>query len=185
MTSCEELSPGSVAPNDDDDDDDCAHEVCPSISDGGTANDERSAASDESNDTEKEFSENEIDGGDVNEAEEIRANAERMLQWAQYQTSKQEKMVELFNNMPSPRSSATRSIGQCETRQSLVDEDSSPLGTDFANRLVLSEGNEMIECDDTPKEGKMGKLLNNLRTMIDPSLGSESDESGSCDGDSD
>jgi len=107
------------------------------------------------------------DGGDSsnnNEAEEIRANAERMLQWAQYQSSKKS----------SPESLRRQKNSSC--RKSDVNVVFS------ANSLVDLDSDQDRDTSVT-KEGTMSKLCDNLRDMISPSASSDDDEE--CESDDD
>jgi hypothetical protein len=101
------------------------------------------------------------DGGDSrndNEAEEIRANAERMLQWAQYQSSKKS----------SPESLRRQMNSSCRKSDANVVSFS-------ANSLVDLDSDQDRDTSVT-KEGKMSKLSDNLRDMISPSASSDDDE---------
>lgn len=100
------------------------------------------------------------DGGDSrndNEAEEIRANAERMLQWAQYQSSKKSSPESLRRQKNS--SCRKGDVNVVFTANSLVDLDS-----------------DQDRDTSVTKEGKMSKLCDNLRDMISPSASSDDDE---------
>ncbi|KAL9182826.1 hypothetical protein ACHAXT_004105 [Thalassiosira profunda] len=138
------------------------------ISDGESDNDEES--------------DNEDD-----EAEKIRANAERMLMWANYQTSKRSTPnasvvldddsktdMESRSDAP-PREESDRLVYSLPTsldrRQSPMDDDST-LGSHSRQQSIRS-GNASTERAGS---GKIGKLLGNLRDMIEPPSESESDE---------
>jgi hypothetical protein len=192
------------------DPDECAAKVIdgPDVRDSVTltsnlndSDDERSTTSDQS--TEEEKQADEESNGEDDEADKIRANAERMLQWAQYQTSKrstpntsivQENTDGLDDESKSLRS-CTRSKSVSESivyslpmsfdkRQIslLDDDDNSSLGLDSTNHSERSVGTR-DRGETTSKGGKFGNLINNLRDMmIDPP--SESDSDGESENDS-
>jgi hypothetical protein len=191
------------------DPDECAAKVIdgPDVRDSVTltsnlndSDDERSTTSDQS--TEEEKQADEESNGEDDEADKIRANAERMLQWAQYQTSKrstpntsivQENTDGLDDESKSLRScTRSKSVSQSivyslpmsfDKRQIslLDDDDNSSLGLDTTNHSERSVGTR--DGETTSKGGKFGNLINNLRDMmIDPP--SESDSDGESENDS-
>ena len=163
--------------------------------------DERSATSEQQSSEEEKQADEESNSED-DEADKIRANAERMLQWAQYQTSKrstpntsivQEDTDGIGDESKSLRSS-TRSKSVSESivyslpmsfdkRQIslLDDDDNSSLGLDSTNHSERSVGTR-DRGGTASKGGKFGNLINNLRDMIDPP--SESDSDGERENDS-
>mmetsp|Transcript_21451 Transcript_21451/g.46598 ORF Transcript_21451/g.46598 Transcript_21451/m.46598 type:complete len:336 (-) Transcript_21451:164-1171(-) len=171
----------------------------------GPKDDDQSTPGDESAE-EDEDEEGEDDSGDEDdqpgdeddEADKIRANAAKMLLWANYQTSKhttpntsyiQESTDDREDDSKSEtsglRSITTLSKGgvsdaivyslptNLDNRQ--LDDDDSTLGSSFRNHPEPST--------PTSKDvggGRIGKLFNNLRGMIDP----ESDSEGVSDDES-
>ncbi|KAL3773441.1 hypothetical protein ACHAW5_002618 [Stephanodiscus triporus] len=192
--------------------DECANDkVSPVVRDSVTptsntndTDDERSATSEQSIEDEKQAGEEESRSSEDDEADKIRANAERMLQWAQYQTSKRStpntSIVQECTDGPdgesmSPRSAAgSKGVSESivlpmifdERRSRLLDDnDDSTLGSYSTHRSERSAGTRNTSgttSKGTPKGGKIGKLFNNLRDMIDPP--SESESEGGSDEDS-
>ena len=101
-----------------------------------------------------------------NEAEEIRANAERMLQWAQYQSTKKSSSSEQSLMRQQQNSSCRDDMKVVISAKSLVDLDS----------------DQDRDTSVTIEEGKMSKLFDNLRDIISPSLSSD-DEDEECESD--
>jgi hypothetical protein len=97
------------------------------------------------------------DSSNDNEAEEIRANAERMLQWAQYQSSKKSSSESLRRQKNSA------------CRKSDVD-------VVFSANSLLDLDSDQDRDTSVTKEGRMSKLCDNLRDMISPSASSDDDE---------
>jgi hypothetical protein len=193
--------------------DECAKDkVAPVVRDSVTptsnandTDDERSATSEQSSEDEKQQAEEEESRrSEDDEADKIRANAERMLQWAQYQTSKRStpntSIVQEFTDGLDEESISLRSAAESkgvsesivlpmtfdERRSSLLidDNDDSTLGSYSTHRSERSVGTRN-RTGTTPKGGKIGKLFNNLRDMIDPPSESESEggsEEDSTDG---
>jgi hypothetical protein len=95
-----------------------------------------------------------------NEAEEIRANAERMLQWAQYQSTKKSS------------SSESSLMRQQQNSSSCLKSDDMKVVIS-AKSLVDIDSDQDRDTSVTKEEGKMSKL--NLRD-ISPSLSSEDDD---------
>jgi hypothetical protein len=106
-----------------------------------------------------------------NEAEEIRANAERMLQWAQYQSTKKSSSEQSLMRQQQNSSSCLKSddVKVVISAKSLVDMDS-----------------HLDQDRDTSvtKEGKMSKLFDNMRDVISPSVSSDDDEECESDDES-
>lgn len=168
--------------------------------------DEQSAAIDrESGDEGEEADEDEPSSdNDENEAEEIRANAERMLQWANYQTSKRSTPNTSMSNMDDiddddddgnkigketnceaasnalRSSTPSKSVSENETYNLLdndYDDDESSQGSSSTHSSAKLVG----RSGAASKGGKIGKLFNNLRDMIegppsDSDSGAESDD---------
>jgi hypothetical protein len=162
--------------------------------------DEPSATSEQPSEEEEQAGEEENSEDD--EAEKIRANAERMLQWAQYQTSKRStpntSIVQEFTDGLDDESKSLRSSTRSKSvSESIVyslplsfdkrqislldDDDNSTLGLDSTHHSERSVG-ARDRSGTTSKGGKIGNLLNNLRDMIDPP--SESDFDGESENDS-
>jgi hypothetical protein len=95
-----------------------------------------------------------------NEAEEIRANAERMLQWAQYQSTK--------------KSSSEQSLKQQQNSPSCLKSDVNDVVS--AKSLVDIDSDQDRDTSVTKEEGKMSTLFDNLRDIISPSLSSDDDD---------
>lgn len=155
--------------------------------------DDRSTHSEESGEEEEEES-----GGEDDEADDIaniRANAAKMLLWANYQTSKprtpntsmiqesadglddeDETETESRFNTPSKMGVSDAIVyslpASLDKRQLMLDDDSS-LG---------SSSRHHPERSDRASSGKIGNLFNNLKDMIDPP--SESDSGGESDDES-
>jgi hypothetical protein len=161
---------------------------------------ERSATSEESSEAEKQADEE--SNSEDEEANKIRANAERMLQWAQYQTSKRStpnaSIVQEYTDGLDDESKSLRSCTRSKSlSESIVyslpinfdkrqislldDDDNSTLGLDSTNHSERSVGTR-DKSGTTPQGGKFGNLFNNLRDMIDPP--SESDFDGESENDS-
>lgn len=182
---------------------------------GGSNDDEPEAAAAEKKQstTPVEESGSEEDNGDEesdsedDEAEKIRANAARMLLWANYQTSKrstpntsmiqddEESKVETASsrhNTPSKingpdaivyslPTSLDRRYGQL--LDSDDDDDDSTLGSSSRHRPEPSVGSwRSGATTERASAGKVGRLFNNLRDMIDPP--SEIDSKGGSDDES-
>ena len=97
------------------------------------------------------------DSSNDNEAEEIRANAERMLQWAQYQSSK-------------------KSSSESLRRQKNSSCQKSDVNVVFSANSLLDLDSDQDRDTSVTKEGRMSKLCDNLRDMISPSASSDDDE---------
>mmetsp|Transcript_5920 Transcript_5920/g.10597 ORF Transcript_5920/g.10597 Transcript_5920/m.10597 type:complete len:305 (-) Transcript_5920:157-1071(-) len=155
--------------------------------------DDRSTHSEESGEEEEEESGSEDDEAD--DIANIRANAAKMLLWANYQTSKprtpntsmiqesadglddeDETETESRFNTPSKMGVSDAIVyslpASLDKRQLMLDDDSS-LG---------SSSRHHPERSDRASSGKIGNLFNNLKDMIDPP--SESDSGGESDDES-
>jgi hypothetical protein len=104
-----------------------------------------------------------------NEADEIRANAERMLQWAQYQSTKKSS---------SSESSLTRR--QQQNSSSCLKSDGMKVVNISAKSLVDMDSDQDRDTSVT-KEGKMSKLFDNMRDVISPSVSSDDDDDEECE----
>lgn len=108
-------------------------------------NDEQSTSSEE-------------EGDDDDEVNTIRANAERMLLWANYQTSKR---------------SVGGSIDTSRTEHRL--DDDSSLGSSSRHHPERSVRSSSPNPSPRTSTGKIGNVLNSLKDMVDPPFGSESE----------
>ena len=146
---------------------------------------------------------------DENEAEQIRANAERMLQWANYQSSKRstpntsmnfDSLDDGTNDNESSNCEATSSTFRSSTPTRSASEvnnvaHSIPKSLDERNNLL--DGNDdgdsslgssstthsserLVRTGGNTRGGKIGKLFNNLRDMIEGPP-SESDSEAESD----
>lgn len=147
--------------------------------------DMRPTHSEESEDTEEDESGSDED----DEIENIRANAERMLMWANYQTSKRSTpntslIQEDGDDESKSDALATPSKGSVsgdivyslptslDKRQSIMDDDST-LGSSSRQHREPSVGSWRSGKTSSSNGGRIGNLLNNLRDMIDPESESE------------
>lgn len=141
---------------------------------------------------------------DENEAEQIRANAERMLQWANYQSSKRstpntsmnfDPIDDGYNDNESSNCEATSSTLRSSTPSESVLEDKNLV---YSIPKSLNQKKNFDDSDDgdsslgsssthssaqlvgtgaNSRGGKIGKLFNNLRGMLEgpPSDDTEAD----------
>lgn len=158
----------------------------------GPDEDRPTQACDEANtpdhDSEEENEEEDESDSDDDEADKIRANAERMLLWANYQTSKRSTP----NTSPIQDDDDTISKAETETRSdshskqenivyslptsldkrhSSLSDDESTLGSYSRHHPEPSISSRTAGSGS----GKIGALFNNLRNMIDPQSESDSD----------
>jgi hypothetical protein len=170
--------------------------------DGSSAASERSEVEEERTDDGGGSKNDDCDYGD--EAERIRANAERMLQWAMYQTTSKRSTTPnasrnadefTFDGLDDKSKSRRASAGSRDVSESMIssipmsnddrqismldDDDDSTLDSDSTCHSGRSVGRRIVgsgtTTTTTSKGGKIGRLLNNLRDMIDPPSESESE----------
>mmetsp|Transcript_15998 Transcript_15998/g.33831 ORF Transcript_15998/g.33831 Transcript_15998/m.33831 type:complete len:295 (-) Transcript_15998:95-979(-) len=129
------------------------------------------------------------DDDDEAEAENIRANAERMLLWANYQTSKrstpntsliQESLDGGDDGSKSDAGSRFNTPSKIGVSSAIVyslqqpnipDDDSLSLSSSPRNLSEQSPGSDGVK-----QPGSIGKLFNNLKDMIDPLSESDSED---------
>jgi hypothetical protein len=114
---------------------------------------------------EPELEEDESEAKDADEAADIRANAERMLQWANYQSTRR--------SMLSP--SATPSIKDDGAFVYDVTETNQSTDTYDDSFSASPARNEKMNETSKQKNGRMSKLLSNLKDFVDPPFEDESD----------
>ena len=175
-----------------------------------------SGESEESGDLEKEGEDSDDDDeDDDDDIDRIRANAERMLMWANYQTSKRstpntsilsqedDDNESKYSETSTRRSQATpttkvtvsaggdaivyslpTSLDKRQISSEDEDSDNSTLGSSSRNQPEQSVGScrsssgTSATTNNEKRGGKIGKLFNNLKDMIDGGA-SESEESES------
>jgi hypothetical protein len=182
--------------------------------DESSADGERSEEEMEEKRGEENDSNDDAEDDDDDEADKIRANAERMLQWAQYQTSKRStpntsRNADEFNDddgSESRRASIAGSRGVSDSMISSIpirydddrrgssrlddDDDNSTLGSESAYHSERSVGRRRTMIDGsgdttrTPRGVKIGRMFKNLRDMIDPPS-TESESEGEASDDDD
>ena len=150
-----------------------------------------------STDNESENGGDEESVREKDEADQIRANAERMLIWANYQTARRatpmkESQNRLENDecnvdgdscsssiIPSREDHVIQSLPASLNKTKSLLDDGSSLGSSSRNNREPSVGSWRSEMNSSGKKsggGKLGKLLNSLRDMIDPHLQSDSED---------
>ena len=113
------------------------------------------------------------------EADRIRANAERLLQWSDYQTRRSTLSPA---NTPSSRADEGKPFTYDVTdANNSVDEENDD---SFSLNSPPSKM-EYSSIDSTSKSGKMSKFLNNLKDIIDPPLDDVTDSDDERDESSD
>ena len=147
---------------------------------------------------------------DENEAEQIRANAERMLQWANYQSSKRstpntsmnfDSLDDGNNDNESSNCEATSSTFRSSTptrsvsednnvahsipksldeRKSLLDDNDDGDSSLGSSSTTHHSSEQVVRTGANTRGGKIGKLFNNLRDMIEGPP-SESDSEAESD----
>lgn len=104
-----------------------------------------------------------------NEADEIRANAERMLQWAQYQSTKKSSSSE--SSLTRRQQQNSSSCLKCDDMKVVIS----------AKSLVDIDSDQDRDTSVTKEEGKMSKLFDNMRDVISPSVSSDDDDDEECE----
>ncbi|KAL7530321.1 hypothetical protein ACHAXR_003423 [Thalassiosira sp. AJA248-18] len=166
-----------------------AVEVRNSDAESHKEDDERSTTGEGSDDDEEE----EESGSEDDEADKIRANAERMLLWANYQTSKRSTPnTSLIQDSEHDGGDDDESKAETESRRDTSSDaivyslptslDKRRSGLDDDSTLGSTSRYQPSVGSGSSRSGnKIGTIFNNLRDMIDPPSESDSDDESCYD----